>query len=72
MASLSKCIDKNVYEYISAKLALTPKIKSKNFRIGECVGIGRTTVFTFSGPFFPILNFSELFFPNQAAPDLER
>ena len=37
-------VDKNVHEYMSQKLCLTPEIKSKYFRIGECVGIGRTTV----------------------------
>ena len=30
--------------YISPKLCLTPEIKLKGFRIGECVGIGQTTV----------------------------
>ena len=30
--------------YISPKLCLTPEIKSKYFRTGECVGIGQTTV----------------------------
>ena len=37
-------VDKNVHKYISPKLCLTPEIKSKYFRIGECVGIGQTTV----------------------------
>ena len=37
-------VDKNIHEYISPKNCLTPKIKSKNFRIGECVGIDQTTV----------------------------
>ena len=37
-------VDKNVHEYISPKLYFTPEIKSKYFRIGECVGIGKTTV----------------------------
>ena len=36
--------EKNAHEYISPKLCLTPEIKSKYFRIGECVGIGQTTV----------------------------
>ena len=36
--------DKNVHKYISSKLCFTPDIKSKYFRIGECVGIGQTTV----------------------------
>ena len=36
---------KNVHSYISPKLCLTPGIKSKYFRISECVGIGQTTVF---------------------------
>ena len=37
-------VDKNVRKYISPNLCLTPEIKSKYFRIGECVGIGQTTV----------------------------
>ena len=37
-------INKNVHKYISPKLCFTPEIKSKYFRIGECVGIGQTTV----------------------------
>ena len=37
-------VNKNVHKYISPKLCLTPEIKSKNFRIGECVGICQTTV----------------------------
>ena len=38
-------VDKNVHKYISPKLCLTPEIKSKYFRISECVGIGQTTVY---------------------------
>ena len=38
-------VNKNVHKYISPKLCFTPDIKSKYFRIGECVGIGQTTVF---------------------------
>ena len=30
--------------YILPKLSLTPEIKLKYFRIGECIGIGQTTV----------------------------
>ena len=37
-------VDKNFHKYISPKLCLTPEIKSKYFRTGECVGIGQTTV----------------------------
>ena len=37
-------VNKTVHEYISPKLCLTPKIQSKYSRIGECVGIGQTTV----------------------------
>ena len=37
-------VKKNVQTYISPKLCLTPEIKSKYFRTGECVGIGETTV----------------------------
>ena len=37
-------VDKNVYGCILPKLCLTPEIKSKYFRIGECVGIGQITV----------------------------
>ena len=37
-------VDKHVHEYISPKLCLTSELKSKYFRIGECVGIGQTTV----------------------------
>ena len=37
-------VKKHVHMYISPKLCLTPEIKSKYFRIGECVGIGQTTV----------------------------
>ena len=37
-------VKKNVQTYISPKLCLTPEIKSKYFRTGECVGIGQTTV----------------------------
>ena len=37
-------VNKNVQKYILPKLCLTPEIKSKYFRIGECVGIGQTTV----------------------------
>ena len=37
-------VDENVHKYISPKLGLTSEIKSKYFRIGECVGIGQTTV----------------------------
>ena len=32
-----------------AKLCLTPEIKSKYFRTGECVGIGQTTVLVLLG-----------------------
>ena len=42
-------VDKNVHKYISPKLCLTPEIKSKYFRIGECVGIGQTTVPQYKG-----------------------
>ena len=38
-------VKKNVQTYISPKLCLTPEIKPKYFRTGECVGIGQTTVF---------------------------
>ena len=38
-------VKKNVQTYISPTLCLTPEIESKNFRTGECVGIGQTTVF---------------------------
>ena len=37
-------VKKNVQKYILPKLCLTPEIKSKYFRTGECVGIGQTTV----------------------------
>ena len=37
-------VSKNIHEYISPKLCLTPEIKSKYFRTDECVGIGQTTV----------------------------
>ena len=37
-------VNKDVQTYISPKLCLTPEIKSKYFRTGECVGIGQTTV----------------------------
>ena len=37
-------VKKNVQMCISPKLCLTPDIKSKYFRTGECVGIGQTTV----------------------------
>ena len=37
-------VKENVQTYISPKLCLTPKIKLKWFRTGECVGIGQTTV----------------------------
>ena len=37
-------VKENVQTYISPKLCLTPEIKSKYFRTGECVGIGQTTV----------------------------
>ena len=37
-------VKKNVQTHISPKLCLTPEIKSKYFRTGECVGIGQTTV----------------------------
>ena len=48
------CVDKNVRKYISPKLCLTQEIKPKYFRIGECVGIGQTTVLAGdqSWPFF--------------------
>ena len=36
-------VEKNVQKYILPKLCLTPEIKSKYFRTGECVGIGQTT-----------------------------
>ena len=32
--------NEDVQTYISPKLCLTPEIKSKYFRTGECVGIG--------------------------------
>ena len=43
VVSSSKCQEKcpNVY---FAETLLTPKIKSKYFRTGECVGIGQATV----------------------------
>ena len=41
-------VKKNVQTYISPKLCLTPEIKSKYFRTGECVGMGQTTVGDFS------------------------
>ena len=37
-------VKENVQTYISPKLCLTPEIKSKYFRTGECVGIGQITV----------------------------
>ena len=37
-------VNKNVHKYISPKLCLTPEIKSKYFRIEECIRIGQTTV----------------------------
>ena len=37
-------VEKNVQTYISPKLCITPEIKSKYIRTGECVGIGQTTV----------------------------
>ena len=37
-------VKKNIQTYIWPKLCLTPEIKSKYFRTGECVGIGQTTV----------------------------
>ena len=37
-------VKENVQTYISLKLCLTLEIKSKDFRTGECVGIGQTTV----------------------------
>ena len=37
-------VKKSVQKYILPKLCLTPEIKSKYFRTGECVGIGQTTV----------------------------
>ena len=37
-------VRKNAQTYISSELCLTPEIKSKYFRTGECVGIGQTTV----------------------------
>ena len=37
-------VNKNVHKYIWPTLCLTPEIKSKYFRNGECVGIGQTTV----------------------------
>ena len=40
-------VKKNVQKYILPKLCLTPEIKSKYFRTGECVGIGQTTVLLF-------------------------
>ena len=41
-------VNEDVQTYISPKLCLTPDIKSKYFRTGECVGIGQTTVFKIS------------------------
>ena len=45
----SVSVKKNVQTYISPKLCLTPEIKSKHFRTGECVGIGQTSVIYLSG-----------------------
>ena len=42
----SVSVKENVQTYISPILCLTPEIKSKYSRTGECVGIGQTTVFT--------------------------
>ena len=44
-------VKKNAQKYILSKLCLTPEIKSKYFRTGECVGIGQTTVVRYARVF---------------------